>query len=129
MSEAIAELRKREVQAAEAGDVEALLDLRIEDFVAMPPGQPPVRGKQDVRVFLEDMFSTVSVRETITSESVVVAGDLAYDRGVFAGAATIRASGESVPLDGKYLWIARRSSDGAWRYSVHMWSDNQPTPA
>lgn len=125
MSNPIDELRAREVAAAEAGDVEALLTLRSEDFVAMPPRHPPVRGKEDVRAFLEGMFSSVSVRETVTSESVVVSGDLAYDRGVFSGTATIEESGASVPLDGKYLWVAKKVDDGSWRYSVQMWSDNQ----
>lgn len=71
MPETLEELRQREVHAAEAGDVEALLALRTDDFVAMPPGHPPVRGTQDVRVFLEGMFSAISIRETVTSETVV----------------------------------------------------------
>lgn len=125
MADSIEQLRQQEIEAAEDGDVDALLALRTDDFVAMPPGHPPVTGKQHVRAFLEDMFSAVSIRETVTSESVVETDDLAYDRGVFTGEATMKESGTSVPLDGKYLWIARRASDGSWRYTVQMWSDNQ----
>ena len=104
--------------------MEALLRLRTEDFVAMPPGQSPVRGIGEVRDFLHAMFSGVSIRETVTSERLEVEGDLAYDQGVYSGTATVEASGETLPLDGKYLWIARRSPDGTWRYCVQMWSDN-----
>lgn len=124
MTRSLEELRKREIEAAEAGDVEALLRLRTEDFVAMPPGQPPVRGTGEVRTFLEAMFSGVSIRETLTSQRLEVEGYLAYDQGVYSGTATMEVSGESMPLDGKYLWIARGASDGTWRYCAQMWSDN-----
>lgn len=126
MPASIDDLRQEEVEAAQAGDVEALLALRTDDFVAMPPGRPPIRGKQEVRLFLRDMFSSVSISETVTSESVVRREDLAYDRGVFSGTATMKESGTPLPLDGKYLWIARRLSNGTWRYSVQIWSENQP---
>ena len=59
---ALADLRAREITAAEAGDVEALLELRFEDFVAMPPGHPPVEGIENVRPFLQGMFAQVEIQ-------------------------------------------------------------------
>lgn len=56
---AVNDLREQEIVAAEAGDVEALLALRPEDFVAMPPDQQALRGKAAVRQFLSDMFEQV----------------------------------------------------------------------
>jgi len=122
--QALAELRAREIEAAEAGDVETLLMLRTDDFVAMPPGHPPVVGLDNVRPFLQGMFAQMAIEEDVVSESLAVDGDLAYDRGYFTGTATPRAGGESIALDGKYLWIARRQERGAWKYVVQMWSDN-----
>ena len=121
---AINDLRRREIKSAEAGDVEALLALRTEDFTAMPPGQNPVSGKQAVSAFLSGMFEQVSIQETVVSEDIVVSGDLAYDRGTFTGSATPKAGGDPMELNGKYLWIARREENGSWRYAVQMWSDN-----
>lgn len=77
-----------------------------------------------MRAFLEGMFSQMDVREDLVSDDLTVDGDLAYDRGRFTGAATPRAGGDPIPLDGKYLWIARRQADGTWKYVVQMWSDN-----
>lgn len=128
MIEAIHALRAREIAAAEAGDVESLLELRTENFVAMPPGQPPVRGIPPVRDFLEVMFAAGSLKETLTSEDAVVAGEWAYDRGTFKGEVTMASTGATVPVDGKYLWIVRQQPDGSWRYAVQMWSDNQGSP-
>lgn len=124
--QAITDLRTQEIAAAEAGSVEELLALRTEDFVAMPPGQPPVHGQAEVRAFLQQMFDAVTLEETVTSEEVVVAGDWAYDRGTFTGTATIRETGDAIEVNGKYLWVVERQPDGSWKYSVQMWSDNQP---
>ena len=121
---AISDLRRREIQAAEAGDVEELLSLRTDDFTAMPPGQNPVSGKEAVFAFLSGMFEQVSLEETVVSEEIVVSGDLAYDLGTFTGSATPKAGGDPMELDGKYVWIARRENDGSWKYAVQMWSDN-----
>lgn len=121
---AINDLRRREIKAAEAGDVEGLLSIRTEDFTAMPPGQDPVCGKQAVSAFLSGMFEQVSIQETVVSDDIVVSGELAYDRGTFTGSATPKAGGDPMELNGKYLWIARREEDGSWRYAVQMWSDN-----
>jgi ketosteroid isomerase-like protein len=77
MDDSIDDLRRREIEAAEAGDVEALLELRTDDFVAMPPGRPPARGKDEVASFLNGMFAATSIRESVTSEDVHVNGDLA----------------------------------------------------
>lgn len=107
MVEAIHELRAREIAAAEAGDVESLLELRTENFVALPPGQPPVHGISAVRDFLEGMFAAGSLKETLISEDAVVAGEWAYDRGIFKGEVTMASTGATVPVDGKYLWIVR----------------------
>lgn len=125
---AVSTLREREVAAADAGDVAALLELRTDDFVAMPPDQPPVRGKEAVEEFLNGMFAQVELDETVVSEAVVVADDLAYDRGTFSGTVRPKGGGESMSVDGKYLWILERQADGSWRYAVQMWSNNAPAP-
>lgn len=125
---AVNALQEREVAAAEAGDVAALLELRTHDFVAMPPDQSSVRGKEAVEEFLNGMFGQVEIEETVVSQAVVVAGDLAYDRGTFSGTARPKGGGESMAINGKYLWILERQADGSWRYTVQMWSNNAPAP-
>lgn len=124
---AVNDLREQEIAAAEAGDVEALLALRTEDFVAMPPDQQPLRGKAAVRQFLSDMFEQVQLEETVVSEDVVISGDWAHDRGTFTGTVQPKAGGPSMAVDGKYLWIARQQGDGSWRYTLQMWSNNNPS--
>lgn len=125
---AVNALREREVAAAEAGNVAALLDLRTDDFVAMPPDQPPARGREAVEEFLNGMFGHVELEETVVSEAVGVADDWAYDRGTFSGTVRPKSGGESMAIDGKYLWILERQVDGSWRYAVQMWSNNAPAP-
>ena len=90
---AINDLREHEIAAAKAGDVGTLLSLRVDDFVAMPPDQPAVRGREAVRGFLQGLFDQIDWEGTFTSEDVVVAGDWAYDRGIFTGTATPSGGG------------------------------------
>lgn len=120
---AVNELRNQEETAAENGDVEALLALRTEDFVAMPPGGQAVAGREAVREFLSEMFGQMSMEETVVSEEVTVSGDLAFDRGTFSGTATPAGGGNPIPIEGAYLWVLERQQDGAWKYAIQMWSD------
>lgn len=121
---AIDELREKEELAAEAGNVDSLLALRTDDFSAMPPNQPAVKGKKAVRTFLTGMFDQMEIEETVVSEEVTISGDWAYDRGTFSGTATPKAGGDSLSLEGKYLWILQRQEDGSWKYAIQMWSSN-----
>lgn len=120
---AINELRSQEETAAEIGDVETLLELRTDDFVAMPPGREAVVGREAVRAFLSGMFGQMSMEETVVSEEVTVSGDLAYDRGTFTGTAMPAGGGDPIPIEGAYLWVLERQQDGSWKYAIQMWSD------
>lgn len=121
---AINQLREQEETAAEAGNVEALLLFRTDDFIAMPPNQPAIEGKEAVRAFLTGMLGQMQMEETVVSEEIVVSGDWAFDRGTFTGSATPKGGGETMTIDGKYLWILERQPNGSWKYTVQMWSNN-----
>jgi len=121
---AINNLREKEEMAAETGNVDALLALRSDDFIAMPPDQPSVKGKEAVREFLTGMFGQMNIEETLVSEEIIVSGDWAHDRGTFAGTAVPKAGGTTISIDGKYLWILNRQDDGSWKYIIQMWSNN-----
>lgn len=120
----INKLRQAEIKAAENGNVGDLMDLRTEDFIAMPPGQPQVKGADDVKQFLEAMFSQVTIKEKIISEEIIVSDSLAIDRGIFSGEGQPKNGGEVFEIDGKYVWILEKQDDGSWKYAVHMWSNN-----
>lgn len=120
----INELREKEEAAFEAGDLDALLALRTNDFIVMPPNQAAVEGKEAVRGFISGMFGQLQMEETMVSEEIVVSGDWAFDRGTFTGSVTPSSGGKTMTLDGKYLWILKRQPDGSWKYTIQMWNNN-----
>jgi ketosteroid isomerase-like protein len=52
--------------------------------------------------------------------------DLAFDRGTWSWTGREAAGMELVTQTGNYLSIARRQTDGSWRYSAMMWNSDTP---
>lgn len=119
---AINELREKEIIAAETGNVDSLLALRTDDFVAMPPNQPAVKGKEAVREFLAGIHEQTDTELEFISEEIIISGDWAYDRGILKGTVIAENDGESVNFEGTYLFILNRQVDNSWKYSLAMWS-------
>ncbi|MDX1640751.1 MAG: DUF4440 domain-containing protein [Balneolaceae bacterium] len=121
----IDELREKELEAVRAGNVDSLMAIRTDDFVAMLPGMPAVEGKEAVRETLVAMFGQMEEFEHNTrSEEIVVSGDLAIQRGTYTDKVTLKSSGETMTYEGKFLWILERQDDGSWKYAVHISNRN-----
>ena len=125
--EAIQKLNDEFAAAMNASDVDAILSLITADIVMMPPGAPPARGTDAVRALFEGMFSRMKLHEVWTSEEIVVEGDLAYDWSSYVTTVTPHG-GTSSEVRGQNLYVARRQTDGSWKYSRVMWnSDEAPS--
>lgn len=122
---AINELREKELSAALAGNVDSLIALRTDDFIAMLPDMPAIEGKEAVREVLTGMFGQMEEFEHNTiSEEVIVSGDWAIHRGTYADRVTMKSGEESIAYEGKYLWILQRQDDGSWKYAMQMSNRN-----
>ncbi len=118
------QLRDEYVQAENAGDVDGILRTFADDVVVMPPESPPVRGIDAAEEFLQEFLDAFSVEIELTSEDIVVDGDLAYDWGTVSG--TVEPEGgEAQPMRNTYLLVYERAADGAWRQSKHIWNANE----
>jgi ketosteroid isomerase-like protein len=51
---------------------------------------------------------------------------LAYQRGTFTVAATVKTGGPTHTTHGNFLRIYRRQADGSWRMTRDMFSGDQP---
>ena len=100
-----------------------------EDGMLMPPNAAAVVGRDSIRRWAEDFFSSYSIRFMITSEEIQVSGDLAVRRFTASGTYTSSRDGEITEFDQKYLDILRRQADGTWRISHHAWSSNNYLPS
>ncbi len=123
-TEAINEFWVEYASTYSAGDIDAWVSLWTEDGVQMPPGEPPVVGKDQIIVRNQGVADTFAVEMDIDNEEVNVAGDLAYSRGTFTSVLTPREGGQSISVDGKFMTILVRQSDGSWKIHRDIFNSN-----
>jgi ketosteroid isomerase-like protein len=117
----IQEQSRRLSEAYVRGDIEALVDLYLEDGVAIPGGSEPVRGREALlRLWALPEGRTI-LRHVSEPTAIDVDGDRAYDWGHYEGQAA--HNGEPLdPFRGTYLIVWQRNSAGEWKMAVDMWS-------
>ena len=124
--EAINAVRDAFVVAYNAGDAAALVALLTDDAVVMPPNEPALVGSDAYQSWTEAFFEQFTTELTITSEEIVVAGDWAFDRGVYTQTLTSAAGGDAIQDSGKYLVIFQRQADSAWKVARDIWNSDIP---
>jgi uncharacterized protein (TIGR02246 family) len=98
-----------------AGDLDRWLALWTEDGLQMPPGEPAVAGKANIRTRNRAALDLFTFDMSITNQEIQTAGDWAYSRGVYQARLSPKAGGEPMQIDGKYMTILARQADGSWR--------------
>jgi uncharacterized protein (TIGR02246 family) len=110
-----------------AGDVDRWVELWSEEGIQLPPGEPPVVGKEAIRArnkaALTDLFD---ITMSITNEEVQVGGEWAVARGVYTATLTPKAGGDDVLVDGKYMTLLQRQADGTWKIYRDIFNSNVP---
>ena len=96
--------------------------------IQMAPDAPAVIGKEQIRAKYESIFPQFIFKMAITNEEIRVAGDWAFSRGNGTFSMTPRAGGETIEIDGKYLTILERQTDGSWKIARDCFNYNAPPP-
>ena len=116
ISAAINDIWERYAASLNAGDVSRWLDLWTEDGVQMPPDEPAVVGKEQIRARNSAVLDQFTFNmEDITNLEVEESGNLGFARGRFHATLTPKGGGDPLVVDGKYLTILRKQADGSWR--------------
>jgi ketosteroid isomerase-like protein len=122
--EAIREIWKTYASARVDADAQLWLSLWDEEGVQMPPGSP-ARGMDVLRVGVPKAFVPGSVSTmNIYPEEITVAGGWAYSRGTYNSNRTVE--GKTVRVEGKFLTILRKQSDGSWKIYRDCFNSNTP---
>ncbi len=119
---AIRRLLEEIIAADNRGDLETVADLYADDALLLPPGSPPVRGREAIRAHYTAIFNASRLKLAAESLETLVAGDWAIDRGVTAGLVIPKETGEPRTVNDAYLMILRRDPDGAWRIWRLIWN-------
>jgi uncharacterized protein (TIGR02246 family) len=105
--------------AFNARDADAMAALTTEDVVLLPPNAEPVRGREAVHATWRLATAKARTQIAVTTEETVIAGDVAWQMGVFAYSLPSGA----VVSRGKFLEIWKRV-DGQWKIHRDMFSGN-----
>lgn len=124
--ETIRALVEQDAEAVRRADWEAVTRMFTADAVRFPPHQPPVRGRDAMRAWLET-FPPIEQFD-ITADEIVGCGDLAFVRGSYVLTIAPRA-GEPPQTDrGHYMGLLRKQTDGSWLWATDMVSSELPWP-
>ena len=95
------------------------------DAVVYVNGVPPVRGRDAIRVFYDQFFQAMPIRDmAFVTEEITVRGDLAVETG--ENSLTLAGPSQATPatVAGKYLAVWKRQPDGRWLLWRHSPSSN-----
>jgi uncharacterized protein (TIGR02246 family) len=114
---AIQELNQEWERNFENHDAAGFVALFTEDCVRMPQGGPATVGRPALEAAYRQDFAEVwkaQGKVRLNAEEVIISGEYAFARGV--DTLMQDQDGRLVEATGKWLFIYRRQTDGAWKY-------------
>ncbi|HEX7022801.1 MAG TPA: DUF4440 domain-containing protein [Trueperaceae bacterium] len=114
-------------QALRVNDLETFMSYVAEDVIFMPPGEPPVRGREAVRSWMTGFlaqFRTSSL--TLADREVLVGGGWAVELGTFEWALQPAAGGSPVVDRGNYMQVWKEQGDKTWRFAREVYNSSVP---
>jgi uncharacterized protein (TIGR02246 family) len=109
-----------------AGDIDQWISLWAENGIQMPPDNPAVVGKENIKAGLQSSFDLYNWKMTINGEEVRVAGNWAFARGNYTYTLTPKEEGKTIKGNGKYLSILAKQADGSWKFARDCFNNNAP---
>ncbi len=105
--------------AKNAADIAQLYDTNA---AVMPaPAGTPVIGVQAIQAFFAGLIEAGVIDHKLTLTEAVADGNLAYQRGNWAGA-MIDAEGVRQTFGGNVHLVYCKQADGAWKAVTHIWN-------
>jgi ketosteroid isomerase-like protein len=111
-------------KAIAGADIDKVLNYWTDDAVIYTPQGTAVRGKEEIRKFVERSRSQwgLSLKTNPQEALVFPSGDAGYTTGTYRFSGT-DANGDSISLPGQYLSVWQKSVDGEWKCVLEFHSD------
>jgi uncharacterized protein (TIGR02246 family) len=126
--EAVAAIEDHIRAAYALGDADGVAAQYTEDAVLMGPNKPAVVGRRAIAENFRPFFAAFRGELAQEIEEIEVLGDQAWMRGKIHIKVTAKKGSAKAELSGKYIAIARRDSDGVWRFARDIYNYDHPTP-
>ncbi|PPC84520.1 MAG: DUF4440 domain-containing protein [Methylotenera sp.] len=108
--------------AFNAKNAAAIGALYADNAVVMPaPAGEPVIGAAAVQSFFAGLIEAGVIEHQLTLVDAVEDGNLAFQRGKWAGA-MVNAQGEKQTFGGNVHLVYRKQADGSWKAVTHIWN-------
>jgi uncharacterized protein (TIGR02246 family) len=122
----IEKLHKADREASLNGDLATLITLMTDDCVLLPPGKPPIVGKDAIQEYFneqKEQLRDIEITEYIHDfQEIKICGNWAYEWGYFSNTAKPVDGGEIIKGRGKLFRILKLQEDGSWKVSRSIWN-------
>lgn len=109
-------------QAFNSKNAEAIGELYDANAVVMPaPAGEPVVGATAIQTFFAGLIGAGVIEHKLTLADAVEDGNLAYQRGNWAGA-MVGADGVKQTFGGNVHLVYHKQTDGGWKAVTHIWN-------
>lgn len=125
--EQLKDLSREWSEVASTGNTDSLMTYWADDAVMMAPGQPPLKGKEAIRSFVEasGQIPGFDIRWEPLSAHMSEDGSMAYliERNEMAFDDSL---GNRVVQHNKVVTVWRKNEDGNWKNVIDMWNSGPP---
>lgn len=112
---------------ANSGDLERFIAVWADDATRMETGIPAIIGKKQIETHFKALFEGFNNEVAVYGEiDIGASGDLAYSRGNYTLSFTPKDGGPKTTIDGKWVDVLKRQTDGSWKIYIDSVSDNAP---
>jgi ketosteroid isomerase-like protein len=109
-------------------DCDAMVSQAASDASMEPPNTATAKGPDGIRAWCQPMFTQMKTKElNVANKNIDVSGDLAVDTGDYDWTLTAAGGGDQ-RIQGRYVTIWHRQTDGSWKMSRLIWNSSQPAP-
>jgi ketosteroid isomerase-like protein len=117
-------------QALQTNDSARVLAYVADDVLMMPPGEPPVRGKEAMRAWYAAFLSQYQTSDLVLSNREVILGaGWATELGAYEWHLTPVTGGAPMVDHGHYMQVWTRLPSGEWRFAREIWNSSVILPA
>jgi uncharacterized protein (TIGR02246 family) len=117
-------------QALRTNDLETFMSYVAEDVFFMPPGEPPVRGRDAIRKWMTAFLAQYRTSSlTLANREVLLGGGWAVELGTFEWALQPAAGGSPLVDRGNYMQVWKEQVDHTWRFAREVYNSSvAPAP-
>lgn len=111
-------------EALNASDVSKTVALFTNDGINMPNEAPLSKGQEQLKAAYEGLYKNFQLKVEYFTNEVIENGDYAYVRTNSKGTTLVRASGVTIPVDNKELFVLHKDN-GQWKISHYIFNNNK----